>query len=66
VLVTWTNFFALGRFAARFQIAATVAKLAACAMIIFSGLYCYIFKGSLFIEFLAHWKLFFKFLIAKI
>ncbi|KAI1710819.1 amino acid permease domain-containing protein [Ditylenchus destructor] len=44
-LVTWMNFFALGKFAARFQIAATVAKLLACALIILTGFYYYFFKG---------------------
>lgn len=38
------NFFALGKFAARFQIVATIAKLAACSLIIFTGFYYYFFK----------------------
>jgi hypothetical protein len=54
-LITWMNFFALGKFAARFQIAATLAKLVrafnklslrewnafqlACALIILTGFY---------------------------
>ncbi|KAK0424539.1 hypothetical protein QR680_008715 [Steinernema hermaphroditum] len=44
-LVTWMNFFSLNKFAARFQIMATFAKLASCALIIFTGFYFYLFKG---------------------
>lgn len=40
------NFFALGRFAARFQIAATIAKLVACCLIIVTGLHFYWIKGN--------------------
>lgn len=45
VLVTWMNFFELDRFAARFQILATIAKLLSCALIILTGFYFYLFKG---------------------
>lgn len=45
VLVTWMNFFELSRFAARFQIIATVAKLLSCTLIIITGFYFYLFKG---------------------
>ncbi|CAD5206642.1 unnamed protein product [Bursaphelenchus okinawaensis] len=44
-LVTWMNFFELSRFAARFQIAATAAKLLSCALIIVTGFYYYFIKG---------------------
>ncbi|KAI6179489.1 hypothetical protein M3Y98_00616000 [Aphelenchoides besseyi] len=44
-LITWVNFFELSRFASRFQIMATFAKLLACALIIVTGLYYYLFKG---------------------
>lgn len=40
------NFFELSRFAARFQVAATLAKLLACGLIILTGLYYYLFKGG--------------------
>ncbi|KAF7625994.1 hypothetical protein Mgra_00009819 [Meloidogyne graminicola] len=39
------NFFALGKFAARFQIAATFAKLLACSIIILTGFYYYFILG---------------------
>ncbi|KAH7718516.1 AAT-5 protein [Aphelenchoides avenae] len=45
LLVTWMNFFELNKFAARFQIAATVAKLLACALIIVTGFYYLWVKG---------------------
>lgn len=45
------NFFALGKFAARFQIVATIAKLAACSLIIFTGFYYYFFKGKVYLNF---------------
>lgn len=41
------NFFELNKFAARFQIAATVAKLLACALIIVTGFYYLWVKGKL-------------------
>uniref|UniRef100_A0A183BV73 G_PROTEIN_RECEP_F1_2 domain-containing protein n=1 Tax=Globodera pallida TaxID=36090 RepID=A0A183BV73_GLOPA len=59
-LITWMNFFAIGKFAARFQIAATVAKLVftfklklinfiylklSCGLIIVTGFYYLFFKG---------------------
>uniref|UniRef100_A0A914MUL7 Amino acid transporter n=1 Tax=Meloidogyne incognita TaxID=6306 RepID=A0A914MUL7_MELIC len=44
-LITWMNFFALGKFAARFQIAATFAKLLACSIIILTGFYYYFVLG---------------------
>ncbi|CAD6184087.1 unnamed protein product [Caenorhabditis auriculariae] len=44
-LVTWMNFFSLSKFAARFQIVATVAKLLSCFLIIVTGFYYYYFKG---------------------
>ncbi|KAI6234438.1 Amino acid permease [Aphelenchoides fujianensis] len=44
-LVTWINFFELSRFASRLQIVATFAKLLACALIILTGFYFYLFKG---------------------
>ncbi|KAI3413853.1 hypothetical protein GPALN_011331 [Globodera pallida] len=44
-LITWMNFFAIGKFAARFQIAATVAKLLSCGLIIVTGFYYLFFKG---------------------
>ncbi|KAL3117249.1 hypothetical protein niasHT_007652 [Heterodera trifolii] len=47
-LITWMNFFAIGKFAARFQIAATVAKLLSCALIIVMGFYHLFFKGAAF------------------
>lgn len=46
LVVTWMNFFELSRFAARFQILATIAKLLSCALIIITGLYFYLFKGK--------------------
>lgn len=42
------NFFELSRFAARFQIIATAAKLVSCALIIITGFYYYWFKGKIF------------------
>ncbi|EPB68319.1 amino acid permease [Ancylostoma ceylanicum] len=45
LLVTWMNFFSLNKFAARFQIVATVAKLLSCFLIIVTGLYYYYVKG---------------------
>ncbi|CAI5440432.1 unnamed protein product [Caenorhabditis angaria] len=45
MLVTWMNFFSLSKFAARFQIIATVAKLLSCFLIIATGFYFYFFKG---------------------
>ncbi|WKX89892.1 hypothetical protein Q1695_009046 [Nippostrongylus brasiliensis] len=45
LLVTWMNFFSLSKFAARFQIIATVAKLLSCILIIATGLYFYFVKG---------------------
>uniref|UniRef100_A0A914GV42 Uncharacterized protein n=1 Tax=Globodera rostochiensis TaxID=31243 RepID=A0A914GV42_GLORO len=44
-LITWMNFFAIGKFAARFQIAATVAKLLSCGLIIVTGFYYLFFEG---------------------
>ncbi|CAB3408742.1 unnamed protein product [Caenorhabditis bovis] len=44
-LVTWMNFFSLSKFAARFQIIATVAKLLSCFLIIATGFYYYYVKG---------------------
>lgn len=44
-LVTWMNFFSLNKFAARFQIVATAAKLASCFIIIVVGVYYYFVKG---------------------
>lgn len=44
------NFFELGKFAARFQIAATIAKLLACTMIIFTGFYYYFVRGIFFLN----------------
>uniref|UniRef100_A0A1I8ABX1 AA_permease domain-containing protein n=1 Tax=Steinernema glaseri TaxID=37863 RepID=A0A1I8ABX1_9BILA len=44
-LVTWMNFFSLSKFAARFQIVATFAKLGSCALIIFTGFYFYLVEG---------------------
>ncbi|PAV68201.1 hypothetical protein WR25_19347, partial [Diploscapter pachys] len=44
-LVTWMNFFSLSKFAARFQIVATAAKLLSCFLIIAIGFYYYFFKG---------------------
>ncbi|ETN85544.1 hypothetical protein NECAME_01435 [Necator americanus] len=45
MLVTWMNFFSLNKFAARFQIIATAAKLISCFLIIATGLYYYYVKG---------------------
>lgn len=45
LLVTWMNFFSLNKFAARFQIVATAAKLLSCFLIIATGLYYYFVKG---------------------
>lgn len=39
------NFFSLSKFAARFQIVATAAKLVSCGVIIMTGLYFYAVKG---------------------
>ncbi|CAI4229979.1 unnamed protein product [Auanema sp. JU1783] len=44
-LVTWMNFFSLNKFAARFQILATAAKLISCAVIIVTGFYFYYIRG---------------------
>ncbi|CCD68122.1 Amino Acid Transporter [Caenorhabditis elegans] len=44
-LVTWMNFFELSKFAARFQILATIAKLFSCMLIIGTGFYFYFVKG---------------------
>ncbi|CAJ0946171.1 unnamed protein product, partial [Mesorhabditis belari] len=44
-LVTWMNFFSLSKFAARFQIFATFAKLASCLLIIATGMYYWFWKG---------------------
>ncbi|CAD5209629.1 unnamed protein product [Bursaphelenchus xylophilus] len=44
-LVTWMNFFELSKFAARFQIAATTAKLLSCFLIIVTGFYYFFIKG---------------------
>uniref|UniRef100_A0A1I7WRB5 Nucleos_tra2_N domain-containing protein n=1 Tax=Heterorhabditis bacteriophora TaxID=37862 RepID=A0A1I7WRB5_HETBA len=46
ILVTWMNFFSLSKFAARFQIVATVAKLLSCFLIIVTGFYYYYVKGE--------------------
>ncbi|KAJ1347319.1 hypothetical protein KIN20_002351 [Parelaphostrongylus tenuis] len=45
MVVTWINFFSLSKFAARFQIVATVAKLLSCFLIIATGFYYYFIKG---------------------
>ncbi|XGW24376.1 hypothetical protein V3C99_006075 [Haemonchus contortus] len=45
LMVTWMNFFSLNKFAGRFQIVATAAKLASCFLIIATGLYFYFVKG---------------------
>ncbi|PIO59298.1 hypothetical protein TELCIR_19242, partial [Teladorsagia circumcincta] len=45
VMVTWMNFFSLNKFAGRFQIVATAAKLLSCFLIIATGLYFYYVKG---------------------
>ncbi|GMR52305.1 hypothetical protein PMAYCL1PPCAC_22500 [Pristionchus mayeri] len=45
LLVTWMNFFSLNKFAARFQIVATAAKLISCMVIIFTGFYYLFVKG---------------------
>ncbi|VDN00846.1 unnamed protein product [Thelazia callipaeda] len=45
VFVTWINFYSLNKSAVIFQIASTVAKLCATALIIVAGLYCFFFKG---------------------
>ncbi|KAK6050352.1 hypothetical protein COOONC_12144, partial [Cooperia oncophora] len=41
LMVTWMNFFSLNKFAGRFQIIATAAKLLSCFLIIATGLYFY-------------------------
>ncbi|KAK5965043.1 Amino Acid Transporter [Trichostrongylus colubriformis] len=45
LMVTWMNFFSLSKFAGRFQIIATAAKLLSCFLIIATGAYFYYFKG---------------------
>ncbi|KAK6010758.1 hypothetical protein OSTOST_24175, partial [Ostertagia ostertagi] len=45
LMVTWMNFFSLNKFAGRFQIVATAAKLLSCFLIIATGLYFYFVKG---------------------
>lgn len=45
MVVTWMNFFG-GKFAARFQIVATAAKLLSCALIILTGFYCLLFRNN--------------------
>uniref|UniRef100_A0AC35U130 AA_permease domain-containing protein n=1 Tax=Rhabditophanes sp. KR3021 TaxID=114890 RepID=A0AC35U130_9BILA len=45
LLVMWMNFFSLSKFAAKFQVVATVAKLVSCGLIILTGFYYYFFKG---------------------
>ncbi|KJH53293.1 amino acid permease [Dictyocaulus viviparus] len=45
VIVTWLNFFSLSKFAAPFQIIATVAKLLSCFLIIITAIYYYFIKG---------------------
>ncbi|KAK0424524.1 hypothetical protein QR680_008711 [Steinernema hermaphroditum] len=44
VLITWMNWYALDRFATKFQIIVTFAKLLSMAIIIAAGLYLIIFK----------------------
>ncbi|RCN30606.1 hypothetical protein ANCCAN_23622 [Ancylostoma caninum] len=58
LLVTWMNFFSLNKFAARFQIVATVAKLLSCFLIIVTGLYYYYVKGIFMVMNAAFGKLF--------
>uniref|UniRef100_A0A0K0DTX7 AA_permease domain-containing protein n=1 Tax=Strongyloides stercoralis TaxID=6248 RepID=A0A0K0DTX7_STRER len=45
LLVMWMNFFSLSKFAAKFQVVATFAKLISCALIIITGFYYYFFRG---------------------
>uniref|UniRef100_A0A0K0DBL0 Amino acid permease/ SLC12A domain-containing protein n=1 Tax=Angiostrongylus cantonensis TaxID=6313 RepID=A0A0K0DBL0_ANGCA len=49
VIVTWINFFSLSKFAARFQIVATAAKLLSCFLIIATGFYYYFVKGNIYV-----------------
>lgn len=46
-LLTWMNFFSLSKFAARFQMIATIAKLLAVSVIIVAGFYFLIVKGMI-------------------
>ena len=45
MVVTWMNFFG-GKFAARFQIVATAAKLLSCTLIILTGFYFLLFRNN--------------------
>ncbi|CEF65307.1 Amino acid/polyamine transporter I family-containing protein [Strongyloides ratti] len=45
LLVMWMNFFSLSKFAAKFQVIATFAKLISCALVIITGFYFYFFHG---------------------
>ncbi|TKR93034.1 hypothetical protein L596_007567 [Steinernema carpocapsae] len=45
ILITWMNWYALDKFATKFQIVVTFAKLLSMAVIICAGFYLLIFKG---------------------